>query len=73
MRFGNYLDNPFLTNKLNESKDGLHYTISDNVDEDGCYVVDFDGSEEDFFDRLGYRLATDIEKELFNSQDGHNI
>lgn len=73
MRFGNYLDNPFLTNKLNEFKDGLHYTISDNVDEDGCYVIDFDGSEEDFFNRLGYRLATDVEKEFFNFQDEHNI
>lgn len=31
MRFGNYLDNPFLTNKLDKSKDGLHYTISDNT------------------------------------------
>ena len=73
MRFGNYLDNPFLTNKLDKSKDGLHYTISDKVDENGCYVVDFDGSEEEFFDRLGYRLASDVEKDFLNVQDEHNI
>ena len=73
MRFGNYLDNPFLTNKLDKSKDGLHYTISDKVDENGCYVVDFDGSEEEFFDRLGYRLASDVEKDFLDFQDEHNI
>ena len=73
MRFGNYLDNPFLTNKLDKSKDGLHYTISDKVDENGCYVVDSDGSEEEFFDRLGYRLASDVEKDFLNFQDEHNI
>ena len=51
----------------------MHYTISDKVDENGCYVVDFDGSEEEFFDRLGYRLASDVEKDFLNFQDEHNI
>lgn len=42
MTFGNFSNNPILNQRLVESQKDLRYTVSDDVDEKGRYVMESD-------------------------------
>ena len=70
MNFGNFDNNPILNKNLFESKTGLKYSVSEQVDKMGRYTIEFSGDSEEFFRRLGYHLAEDIENDFTNIKIG---
>lgn len=69
MILGSFKNNPVLNQKEIERKTGLRYTVSDQVDENGAYVIEYDGDIDEFFRKLGYHRAEDVEKEFLNIQN----
>ncbi len=73
MDFGNFNNNPILNKKLFESQTDLKYTVSDKVDEKGRYIIEYSGDSEEFFSKLGYYLAEDVEKDFTNIKNEQDI
>lgn len=63
MDFGNFNNNPILNKKLFGS---MIYTVSDKADEKGRHTIEYSGDSEEFFSKLGYHLAEDVEKDFTN-------
>ena len=73
MNFGSSDNDPVMNKRLVEAKTGLRYSVSDQVDENGCYIIDYDGDSEEFFRKLGYIPAEEVEKNFMNIQNENVI
>lgn len=73
MSFGDFNNNPILNKKLFESETDIKYTVSDSVDENGRYIIEYSGDSEEFFIKLGYHLAEDVEKDFTNINNEKNL
>ena len=73
MNFGDFNNNPILNKQLFESEADLKYTISDSVDDEGRYIIEYNGTPEEFFSKFGYHLAEDVEKDFTNIKHAKDI
>lgn len=60
--------NPIIDGKLSESQSDLDYTLG-GVDERGRRIININGDVDEFFKKLGYHRAEDVEKEFMNIQN----
>lgn len=59
----------YLNKILNERTQQMNFTISEQPDETGCFIVEGDGTMEEFFEQLGCVKLEDAMKRINEIQD----